>query len=128
MSKRDAMDRRGRNLSQMLERLGLDTAALAHGRLATGLRSAVVTCQSCDVDQLCEAWLLRAPEWLDAAPAFCPNAELFACERDVVYGGIRGCEQAAPDPDILRKVLDDLCGRFGRSERLARPPTARCPI
>jgi len=65
-------------MCEMLDRLGLDERVLARGRLATGLRSAVCTCQSCDADQLCQDWLVRAPEWLEQAPVFCPNAELFA--------------------------------------------------
>ena len=93
MSNIDAADRRWRNLCDMLDRLGLDPAMLAHGRLATGLRSAVRTCQSCDRDQLCQAWLLRAPEWIEQPPAFCPNTELFACERGIACGGIHGSEQ-----------------------------------
>ena len=83
MSNIDAASRRWQNMSEMLDRLGLDAGMLAHGRLAIGLRSAVSRCQSCDADQLCQSWLVRAPEWLDKAPAFCPNAELFACERDI---------------------------------------------
>ena len=81
--------RRWQNMSEMLDRLGLDAAMLAHGRLASDLRLAVSTCQSCDADQICRDWLVHAPEWLDKAPAFCRNAELFACTRDQIYGGIR---------------------------------------
>lgn len=83
-------DRRWRNMSEMLERLGLDAEMLARGRLASDLRFAVCTCQSCDADQVCQDWLMHAPEWLDKAPAFCRNAELFACTRDIIYGRIRG--------------------------------------
>jgi hypothetical protein len=86
----DAANRRWQNMSEMLDRLALDAEMLALGRLANGLRSAVSTCQSCDADQLCQTWLMRAPEWLDEAPAFCANATLFACERDIAYGGISG--------------------------------------
>jgi hypothetical protein len=71
----------------MLERLGLDASTLAHGRLASDLRSAVTTCQSCNADQPCQEWLTRAPEYIDKAPAFCPNAELFACVRDLIDSG-----------------------------------------
>jgi hypothetical protein len=116
MSNLDASDRRQRNLSEMLNRLGLDAEMLAHGRLAIGLRSAVSTCQSCDTDQLCQAWLVRAAERLDTAPAFCPNCGLFACERAIAYGGVRGSEQFQLDANLLAKVIDDLCGDFGRSD------------
>jgi hypothetical protein len=69
----------------MLERLGLDADMLARGRLANGLREAVCKCQSCDAEDHCQAWLVRAPDLLDKAPAFCPNAELFLAftRRDV---------------------------------------------
>jgi hypothetical protein len=40
MSNLDALDRRWRNLSKMLDRLGLDAEMLAHGRLAIALRAA----------------------------------------------------------------------------------------
>jgi len=76
-------------MSEMLDRLGLDAAMLAHGRLAIGLRAAVCTCQSCVADRRCQDFLVRAPEWLDRAPDFCPNAALFACERDLMHGGIQ---------------------------------------
>jgi hypothetical protein len=80
-------DHRWRNMCEMLERLGLDASMLAHGRLASDLRSAVTTCQSCSADQPCQEWLARAPEYIDRAPAFCPNAELFACVRDLIDSG-----------------------------------------
>ena len=83
MANMDAADRRWRNMSEMLSRLDLNAGALAHGRLASGLRAAVRTCQSCAADELCQTWLIRAPEWLRKAPAFCPNAELFNCEREI---------------------------------------------
>jgi hypothetical protein len=116
MSNLDAPDRRWRNLSGMLNRLGLDAEMLAHGRLAVSLRSAVSTCQSCDTDQLCQAWLMRAPEWLNTAPAFCPNCGLFACERAIAYGNRGGAEQFELDANLLAKIIDDLCGDFGRSD------------
>jgi Family of unknown function (DUF6455) len=118
-------DRRWRNMADMLDRLGLNSAMLAHGRLATGLRSAVCTCQSCDADQLCQAWLLRAPEWIDAAPAFCANAELFACEREIVYGDSRDFEDFDPDADVTDKVIDDLRGDFGRSDAISGAESER---
>jgi hypothetical protein len=77
-------------MAEMLDRLGLDAETLARGRLANDLRFAVCTCQSCDAVQACQDWLAHAPEWLDRAPAFCRNAELFACSRGPVAGDIRG--------------------------------------
>ncbi len=81
-------DHRWRNMCEMLDRLGLDASTLAHGRLASDLRTAVINCQSCGADQVCQDWLVRAPESLDRAPAFCPNAELFASVRDLIERGI----------------------------------------
>ena len=74
-------------MCEMLRRLGLDADALAHGRLASDLRAAVNTCQSCKADQTCLDWLTRAPESVDKAPNFCPNAELFACVIDQIERG-----------------------------------------
>jgi hypothetical protein len=71
----------------MLGRLGLDPASLAHGRLASDLRSAVLNCQHCSADQFCADWLVRAPETLERAPLFCPNAELFAAVREALDRG-----------------------------------------
>ena len=79
---------RWRNMCEMLDRLGLDAAALAHGRLASDLRTAVTNCQSCGADQVCQDWLMRAPESLEKAPVFCPNSELFASVRDLIDRGI----------------------------------------
>ncbi len=61
------------NMSAMLERLGLEAAMLA----PSDLRLAVDSCHSCDADQVCLNWLVRAPEWLDRAPVFCRNTERF---------------------------------------------------
>jgi hypothetical protein len=81
-------DHRWQNMCAMLDRLGLDTSALAHGRLASDLRLAVTNCLSCRADQTCQEWLVRAPENIDRAPAFCPNAELFASVRDLIERGV----------------------------------------
>jgi Family of unknown function (DUF6455) len=39
-------------------------------------------------NQVCQNWLVRAPERVDKAPAFCPNAKLFASVRDLINRGI----------------------------------------
>jgi hypothetical protein len=75
---------RWRNMCELLDRLGLDASKFGDGRLASDLRAAVSTCQSCGADQVCQDWLVRAPECVDKAPAFCPNAELFASVRDLI--------------------------------------------
>lgn len=81
-------DRRWQNMCAMLDRLGLDTSALAHGRLASDLRSAVTNCQHCGADQVCSDWLVRAPDTIEKAPVFCPNRELFASVRDLIERGV----------------------------------------
>jgi Family of unknown function (DUF6455) len=81
-------DHRWQNMCAMLDRLGLDASMLAHGRLASDLRSAVNSCQNCSADHTCQEFLVRAPENLDRAPAFCPNAELFASVRDLIERGV----------------------------------------
>src|SRR5262249_28111104 len=72
----DKTDRRARNMSEMMDRLGLDTDALACRRLGLDLSSAIRTCQFCNADEVCRDWLARAPKSLAKAPAFCPNATL----------------------------------------------------
>ena len=81
-------DHRWQNMCAMLDRLGLDASMLAHGRLASDLRAAVNSCQHCTADQVCQEWLVRAPESIERAPAFCPNAELFASVRDLIERGV----------------------------------------
>lgn len=81
-------DYRWRNMCAMLDRLGLDASALAHGRLASDLRLAVTNCQNCSADESCQEWLVRAPEAIDRPPGFCPNAELFASVRDLIERGV----------------------------------------
>ena len=80
-------DHRWQNMCAMLDRLGLDASVLAHGRLASDLRSAVASCLHCSADEHCSEWLVRAPENLEKAPGFCPNAELFAAVRETVARG-----------------------------------------
>jgi len=80
-------DHRWQNMCAMLERLGMDPSELAHGRLASDLRSAVTSCLHCSADQHCSDWLVRAPETLEKAPGFCPNAELFAAVREAIERG-----------------------------------------
>jgi len=80
-------DHRWRNMCEMLSRLGLDADTLAHGRLASDLRAAVTACQSCTADQKCQDWLIRAPECINKAPGFCPNAQLFESVRDLIDSG-----------------------------------------
>ena len=86
-------DHRWQNMCAMLDRLGLDASELAHGRLASDLRSAVTNCQHCDADHVCSDWLVRAPQTLEKAPVFCPNATLFAAVREALA---RGADDKTP--------------------------------
>jgi Family of unknown function (DUF6455) len=77
----DRADRRARNMSEMMDRLGLDTDAFARRRLGLDLSSAIRTCQFCYADEVCRDWLARSAKSSAKAPAFCPNATLFAQAR-----------------------------------------------
>ena len=78
----DKADRRARNMSEMMDRLGLDTGAFAHRRFGLDLSSTIRTCQFCDADEVCRDWLARAAKALAETSAFCPNAAmLFAQAR-----------------------------------------------
>jgi hypothetical protein len=76
LSNIDYAELRYQNMSEMLNRLGLDAVTLARGRLGIDLHLAVRMCQSCDADQACKDWLVQTPGRLDKASAFCRNAEL----------------------------------------------------
>jgi hypothetical protein len=86
-------DHRWLNMCAMLDRLGLDTANLAHGRLASDLRTAVTNCQHCGADQVCADWQVRAPDTIEKAPVFCPNRELFASVGEAID---RGADDKSP--------------------------------
>jgi hypothetical protein len=77
----DKADRRMSNMSEMMGRLGLDPVLLAHAGLGLNYRSAIQHCRSCRADEECRNWLSREAKSIDRAPAFCPNAELFARTR-----------------------------------------------
>ena len=77
----DKADRRARNMSEMMDRLGLDMEAFAQRRLGLDLISAIRTCQLCNAERACHDWLSRPRKTADTAPAFCPNANLFARAR-----------------------------------------------
>jgi hypothetical protein len=68
-------------MSEMMDRLGLDSEMFARRRLGLDLSSAIRTCQFCSADEVCHDWLARAAKSLAKAPAFCPNAMLFAQAR-----------------------------------------------
>ncbi len=78
MSVIDRVDRRLSNMRMMLERLGIDLVAFSRQNQGRFLASAIPTCQDCSCDEACHDWLGRASAGLQQAPAFCPNAQLFA--------------------------------------------------
>jgi hypothetical protein len=77
----DRADRRARNMSEMMDRLELDIDAFAHRRFGLDLSYAIRTCQFCHADEVCRDWLARSAKSSTEAPAFCPNATLFAQAR-----------------------------------------------
>ena len=56
----DKADRRARNMSEMMDRLGLDPDAFAHRRFGLDLSAAIRTCPFCHADEVCRDWLARA--------------------------------------------------------------------
>jgi hypothetical protein len=68
-----------RNMSEMMDRLGLDAETLARTNL--NARSVFRVCQTCPADEVCHDWLVRAPKSFRRAPAFCPNAKRIARAR-----------------------------------------------
>ena len=77
----DKAKHRSGNMFEMMDRLGFDAEILARRRLGLNLESAIRACQFCTADEVCHVWLARAPQSFDKAPAFCPNAALFARTR-----------------------------------------------
>ena len=76
----DKAGSRTRTMSEMMDRLGLDMEAFAQRRLGLDVIAAIRTCQFCNAEQACQNWLSR-PGKTAEAPAFCPNANLFARAR-----------------------------------------------
>jgi hypothetical protein len=73
----DRADRQIANMSEMMQRLGLDPASVAQQGLGIPFAQAIRRCQSCDAGEVCCDWLQRAAVHLQHPPAFCANASLF---------------------------------------------------
>jgi len=71
----DKADRRARNMSEMMDRLGLDTDAFAHRRFDLDLSSSIRTCQFCDADEVCRDWLARAAKALAETIRLLPQCD-----------------------------------------------------
>lgn len=65
----------------MLETTGADLTRLSPGALDAQFRSAAYRCLGCRKETECERWL-SADHRNEAAPDFCPNAELMNSVRD----------------------------------------------
>jgi len=69
------------NLAEMASRNGLRPVAAAWPTGLAHLGFAVTACERCDVIEVCNDWLARAPKTLGAAPPFCPNAGALRAAR-----------------------------------------------
>jgi len=76
----DSFDRcyRPTNVYEMMERLGLESAAGVVPRLGLFYASAVRTCHQCERSDACHDWLKVASTTLHVPPKFCPNADLLS--------------------------------------------------
>jgi hypothetical protein len=59
----DKANRRARNMSEMMDRLGLDPQTFAHRRLGLDLTSAVRICQFCIADKVTIGLPARQNRW-----------------------------------------------------------------
>lgn len=74
-------------MAAMTGRLGLDTVAAAWPTGISHLAQAVVACQRCEAGEVCTDWLARAPEQIEAPPAFCPNVPEFKRAKQIKARG-----------------------------------------
>ncbi|HEY5167441.1 MAG TPA: DUF6455 family protein [Pseudolabrys sp.] len=68
-------------MAAMIGRLGLTTVPAAWPTGVSQLAIAFDACQRCDVGELCNDWLARAPNPVVLPPTFCPNAPAPAVAR-----------------------------------------------
>ena len=61
---------------EIMDRLGIDVAGGALPQFGLLFSCAVRSCQHCRYGAECREWLRGAPKVLDAAPAFCPIADI----------------------------------------------------
>jgi hypothetical protein len=75
------VERQARRMHDMIQRLDVDTAALARLRQGDAYAEARTRCLWCGTSDLCLRWL-DSPERRPARPGFCPNLSLFErCKR-----------------------------------------------
>jgi len=63
-------------ISEMMERLGIDSGETAVPRLSLIYTTAFHRCEACPAKQACREWLDSMPRSMASAPRFCPNADL----------------------------------------------------
>ena len=61
----------------MMERLGIEVVGAISPRLSPTYASAFHRCEQCQTPDACRKWLKTAPQTLNFAPKFCPNADIF---------------------------------------------------
>jgi Family of unknown function (DUF6455) len=61
---------------EIMDRLGIDVGGGAIARFGLLFSCAVRSCQQCRYGAECREWLKSAPNVLDTAPEFCPNADI----------------------------------------------------
>jgi hypothetical protein len=77
MSFFERMDRKMASMGVMMEKVGVDLDSFALQRRGLDLAEAARACAFCGAGQTCAKWLQDAPEHVEQAPSFCPNAGRF---------------------------------------------------
>jgi hypothetical protein len=75
------MDRQGRLMAGMMERLDVDLESVGNDPLGVQLGRAVRACAFCRHGDDCEAWQTEASSNAAHAPDFCPNRGYWAMHR-----------------------------------------------
>lgn len=78
MSVLERIERRIENMSTMLRRFGIDTAAFSQFDNGSVFTHSMRACLSCDNAFICTAWLAQADGEFGHVPEFCPNGRRFA--------------------------------------------------
>jgi hypothetical protein len=64
-------------MSEMMNRLGLDTDAFAHRRFGLDLSSAIRTCHFYHADEVCRDWLARSAKSMAKGTRLLPQRDAF---------------------------------------------------
>lgn len=77
------VERRARRMQDLMDRVGVDPAALVRVKGGDAYKQARERCLFCGTSDKCLRWLDQTPP-TDKRPVFCPNLRLFeACKRTV---------------------------------------------